>query len=218
MTEIDVILENYQLKMRGRGFTEDTKTNYMSYFKKFIYRFNGAIVNLPLLDIEKYIDSLNLTNENTQGVCICAIRFYYTNVLGRKEELYKITRAKKRERLHDLLSLDEVVRILRAIKNPKQRAIVQLLYSCALRNSEARHAMTNHIDWQASRFKVVGGKGKKDRYVKIPPGTLNILKAYCEKNFYELDKPQILFRGQKQGEYYSSRSLQVVVENATKAA
>jgi len=139
-------------------------------------------------------------------------------VLGRKQELYKITRAKKRERLHDLLSLEEVVNLLRAIKNIKQRALVQLLYSCALRNREARQLLTTHIDWTASRLKVVGGKGKKDRYVKIPTGTINILKQYCDKCFYEMNKPQILFRGDKPNEFYSSRSLQLVIKRAARAS
>lgn len=218
MTITEQILDKYSEKMRLRGFTADTKKNYLYYFTQLVRRFGERVAELPVSEIESYIDSLNIENENTQGVLICAIRFYYIDVLGRKEKLYKITRAKKRERLHDLLSLEEVVCLLRAIKNPKQRAMVQLLYSCALRNSEARHAMTNQVDWKSSRFKVVGGKGKKDRYVKIPVGTLNILKTYCEKYFYDFDRPQLLFRGQKQGEYYSARSLQAVVENAAKVA
>jgi len=212
------IIDKYTEKMRLRGFTEDTKTNYLSYFKAFVAHFGIRVNELPVSEIECYIDSLDITNENTQGVLICAIRFYYINVLGRKEELYKITRAKKRVRLHDLFSLDEIVRLLRSISNPKQRALVQVLYSCALRNREARQLMTNHIDWQASRLKVVGGKGKKDRYVPIPKGTLNILKQFCDKFFYDIDKPQILFRGDKPGEFYSSRSLQLIIGRAARKA
>lgn len=218
MNVSEEILDHYQRKMRLRGFTQDTKQNYLYYFRQFVRAFAGAVRDLPVSEIEKYIDAQNIANENTQGVLICSIRFYYVSVLGRKEELYNITRAKKRERLHDLLSLDEVVRLLRTIENIKQRALVQVLYSCALRNREARQLLTSHIDWVASRLKVVGGKGKKDRYVPIPPGTLNVLKQYCDKHFYELSKPQILFRGENPNEFYSSGSLQKVVKRAALAA
>ena len=98
-------------------------------------------------------------------------------------------------------------------KNIKHKCIIALIYSCGLRRSEALNMKINDLDSSRMMIKIIGAKGKKDRYVQFPEGILPMLRAY-----YKEFKPKIwLFEGQKGGPY-SGESILKVIKGAAKAA
>lgn len=75
-----------------------------------------------------------------------------------------IRRPRAERRLPTVLGRGEVERIIRAVTNPKHRALLMLIYSAGLRVSEAVRLRPGDIDPERRLLFVRGGKGRKDRY------------------------------------------------------
>ncbi|MEC0234884.1 tyrosine-type recombinase/integrase [Paenibacillus kribbensis] len=84
---------------------------------------------------------------------ISALKFYFRPVLKQLESAVYV-RLKKESRLSDPLSLNEVMRLLKAVKNPKHRAILYLTYASGLRVSEVVRLRPEDCDRERKVLKV----------------------------------------------------------------
>ncbi len=109
------------------------------------------------------------------------MKFYYEKVLGGERKYYAIERPKKEYILPDILSKDEVAKMIKLTKNIKHKCLLAVLYSAGLRRSEAIKLKPNDIDSDRMLIKVRGGKGKKDRYVQLAKSTLELWSEYAER-------------------------------------
>jgi integrase/recombinase XerD len=103
-----------------------------------------------------------------------------------------------------VLSQDEVARFLAAVGNPKHRMVLTVCYATGLRISEAVRLTPAAIDSKRMVIRVEQGKGRKDRYVMLPPKLLDMLRNYWDKT-----RPpgQWLFPGRWAGEPISPLSI-----------
>ncbi|MDR5865161.1 tyrosine-type recombinase/integrase, partial [Halomonas campisalis] len=85
---------------------------------------------------------------------------------------------KKPQRIPELLTRDEVRRILTACHNPKHRMMLELCYGCGLRVSEVCRLRVSDIDGQRGQLRVAQGKGAKDRMVVLPATLLDRLRDH----------------------------------------
>ena len=86
-------------------------------------------------------------------------------------------------------------------------------YAGGLRVSEIIHLRVTDIDSKRMMIHIHGAKGKKDRMVPLSKKLLETLREY-----YQLYKPrEFIFEGQN-GAQYSTRSAQLVIQAAKKAA
>ena len=108
----------------------------------------------------------------------CALAFFYHVVLNKTDEQFeRLPCAKAPKRLPTVLSADEVRRLLSVVEHmPKHRALVMVLYGAGLRISEAVHLRCADIDSARMFIHVRGGKGDKDRLVKLSPQLLEALR------------------------------------------
>lgn len=118
-----------------------------------------------------------------------------------------IDRPRKEMFLPEVLSQEEVVKILNATENQKHKAILMTIYSAGLRISEAINLRIKDIDSGRMQIRVEQGKGKKDRYTLLSEKTLDTLRKYFVKY-----KPKIwIFEGLS-GEQYSTSSIQAILK------
>ena len=81
------------------------------------------------------------------------------------------------DRLPEVLSAEEVFRLLEALTSPKYRVFFTTVYAAGLRFGEAAKLETGNID--AARGVIrIRGKGNKERLVMLSPKLLSILRAY----------------------------------------
>jgi site-specific recombinase XerD len=121
---------------------------------------------------------------------------------------------KKEKKLPNILSFQDVTKILGALKNEKHRTILFLVYSAGLRVGEVVKLTSQDIDSQRMLIHVVQGKGRKDRYTVLSEIALEQLRKY-----YKLYKPEKwLFPGQNEKEYLTVRTVERIFENACTAA
>lgn len=75
----------------------------------------------------------------------------------------------------EVLSEDEVKRLLSSVQNLKHRCILMLIYSTGLRLSESVNVRLDDMLLDRKQIFIKGGKGKKDRYVILSAKLLDHL-------------------------------------------
>ncbi len=204
--------------LKQKRYSSSTLKTYVAYFKDFLHYFSernpeeisGEEINAYLLELITQWDIT--TSEQNQR--INAIKFYFEKVLRKARQVYEIERPRKEKILPDVLSKDEVGAILKATENLKHKTLLSTIYSCGLRRGELINLRVDDVDSKRMMIKISGAKGKKDRYVQLSEGLLNLLRQY-----YTEYKPGLwLFEGQKGGQYTASSIANVLKVAAEKAA
>ena len=81
-------------------------------------------------------------------------------------------------KLPDILSAQEVERIIKGVSNIKHRTLLMVIYGAGLRVSEAVNLRMNDIDRDRMTLHIRCAKGGKDRYVILSPVVYQALRAY----------------------------------------
>lgn len=201
----------YMDKLLQKRYSENTIKSYKIYMQDYATAMqNRSLKDITTEEINQYI--LGLIKEKNisisqQNIRINAIKFYYEKVLGRGRKVYQIDRPRKERSLPDVLSKAEIKLMLQT-QNVKHKCIIALIYSCGLRRSEAVNLEIKDIISERMVIKIVGAKGKKDRYVQLSPGLLELMRGY----YLKYKPKKWLFEGQTGGQY-SAESVFRVVKN-----
>ena len=204
-----VLPEGYLELLEQKRYSPSTVKTYRAYFSDFMeYHKGRSIDRLKVADINKYI--LYLVNEkkisvSQQNMRINAIKFYYEQVKGGKRQYYGgITRAKEYKTVPEVLSRDEVKRILSRLTNQKHHCMISLIYSAGLRRSELLNLTPQDIVSERMLVRIMG-KGKKCRYSLLSEKVLHELRGYFreyrpKKWLFEGDTPRRAILGKRIGE------------------
>jgi site-specific recombinase XerD len=111
-----------------------------------------------------------------QGVSICTrnrtmtgVVFLFRVTLRRPEIADQIQYVAEPQKIPLVLSPEEVRRLLGAAPGFKYRLLLSLTYGCGLRASEVVSLRVCDIDSAQMVIRIEQGKGRKDRYVMLPP-------------------------------------------------
>ncbi|PCL95015.1 tyrosine-type recombinase/integrase [Paenibacillus lautus] len=138
---------------------------------------------------------------------LSAIKFYAQKVLLH-EETVSYVRPKKEKKLPNVLSMNEVMLILKALHNVKYRAILYLTYSLGLRVGEVVRLKTQDIDFERKTLRVSQGKGQKDRLMLLSDTAMDIVQPYLQQ-----EKPEKwMFPGLHPERHITERTVQKVFE------
>lgn len=210
--------EGYLELLEQKRYSPSTIKTYRAYFSDFMEYHKGRNINrLKVADINRYI--LYLVNEkkisvSQQNMRINAIKFYYEQVKGGKRQYYGgITRAKEYKTVPEVLSKNEIKRILDQLSNIKHHCMISLVYSAGLRRSELLNLTPKDINSETMSVRIMG-KGKKCRYSLLSPKLLEELRLY----FREYRPKKWLFEGETPGEQYSASALVKVLKEAAQRA
>ncbi|MDR0909707.1 MAG: tyrosine-type recombinase/integrase, partial [Spirochaetaceae bacterium] len=124
--------------MRLRKYSNATIKLYLHFNRDFVIKTGIQPEIAQRQDIERYILILEESGDTASTInsAISALKFYYGAVL--KSNIADIPkRPKKEKRLPDVLSKNEVRKILTAADNIKHKLLLTLVYSAGLRVSEA---------------------------------------------------------------------------------
>lgn len=210
--------EGYLELLERKRYSPSTIKTYRAYFSDFMEYHKGRNIDrLKVADINKYI--LYLVNEkkisvSQQNMRINAIKFYYEQVKGGQRQYYGgITCAKEYKSLPEVLSRNEVARILACLSNRKHRCMISLIYSAGLRRSELLNLTPKDIISERMLVRIMG-KGRKCRYSLLSEKLLKELREY----FKEYRPQKWLFEGETPGEQYSASALVKILKEAASRA
>lgn len=170
-------------ELRLRGYSERTVESYVGQVKRFAKHYMRPPEELGAEEIRAYL--LHITVEEklasaTVNQAIFALRFFYTQLLGREWTEKFVCQRIKRRKLRAVLSEAEVVRLMSATSNLKHRAMVMTLYATGLRLNELLAVRLQDLDTESMRLRVVAAKGGRERFVMLSERLLGVLRDYIE--------------------------------------
>jgi site-specific recombinase XerD len=156
-----------------------------------------------------------------QGISICTrnrtmtgIAFLFRVTLRRPEIADGIEYIAEPQKIPLVLSPEEVRRLIAAAPGFKYRLLLSLTYGCGLRASEVVSLKVSDIDSAQMVIRIEQGKGRKDRYVMLPPALLDMLRQW-----WQAARPQgWLFPGRPPVNPLTYRQLNRIFHLAAEAA
>lgn len=138
----------------------------------------ARITEEELRDYFLYLKNVKHYSRAASTIALCGITFFYEHTLKQPWTTLTLVRAPREQKLPVILSPDEVHTILAHVKLLRYRVCLTPIYSCGLRLQEGTHLQGPDIDSARMLVHVRCGKGAKDRYVPLPPRTLEGLRHY----------------------------------------
>ncbi|POR27089.1 MULTISPECIES: site-specific tyrosine recombinase/integron integrase [Paenibacillus] len=195
----------------ARGYSSKTIKAYISQTERFFARLQGTEASINDATVQKYALALLEKGLSHAYVnqAISALKFYFRHVLKQPKSAAYV-RPKKESKLPDVLSLNEVMRLLKAVENLKHKAILYLTYTSGLRVSEVVRLRLEDCDRERKVLKVRQGKGRKDRQTLLSEAAFAVVEQYIGGE----QPADWLFPGQREGRHLTERSAQKVFEKA----
>ncbi len=166
-----------------RDFSPRTRQVYLFAVDKFQAHFGKPLQKLGEKHIQEYLRHLIHDRELSQSYVsqsYSALKLLYETCLGRRWNIERIPRSKKRKRLPVVLTQTEIQTVLAAAPNLKYRTIFTTVYSAGLRTSEVARLKLSDIQSNSvpMKIRVDQGKGGKDRFTLLAHTTLLLLREY----------------------------------------
>ena len=205
--------------MQLRGYAEHTQEVYGRVVGKFLNYSGKSIEALDEHDVRNYVlhlmdSSLSKRSINTYQA---AIRFFFGVTLNRSMNYLQMPRIKEDQTLPEILSREEMARLLERCENSKHRAMFALAYGSGLRVSEICALRVQDIDSKQMRIFIRGSKGNKDRYTILSRQCLGFLRDYW-RNFRPNHPDGLLFPGCKNVSHITDRAINQALKKWLTAA
>ena len=168
-------------ELERRNYAPSTIRAYIRTVEHFAQHFRCSPDRLGTEHIRQYQAAMFRTWKlapNTVTQRLAALRFLYIQVLKRGWSVAETPYPKKVLHLPQILSQQEVARLIDATETPFQRILVMTLYATGARRAEVAHLKVSDIDSQRMVVHIRGGKGRKDRDVMLSPALLEALRSY----------------------------------------
>ncbi len=183
MTQEEVT-EKVRFYVKLRGLSKNTEEEYVTKARAFQKHFGKPATELGLADIQNYLYYL-LTERKLCAGSIntynSGLRFLYQIVLDRPLETTKIPCHKKSRSIPDILTREEVGKLLQATKGLRDKALLATIYGAGLRISEAVSLKVSDIDSANMQLFIRNGKGGKDRFAILSDTNLILLRSYWKE-------------------------------------
>jgi integrase/recombinase XerD len=207
-------IQKFNYWLASKRYSENTIKRYTEALRCFLLFYTqkpiSEITNEDIIIFNNEYILKNNLSVSYQNQIVNAIKLFFRTIQDKKIEVESIHRPKRTKNLPNVLSKQEVKKILEAHDNLKHRTMLCLIYSCGLRCGELLAMQPHHVDSQRNIILLKNAKGKKDRIVPLSPKILSLLREY-----YKIYQPTVfLFEGRYKGEAYDARSLQNVLKLA----
>ncbi len=167
------------LKLTGKS--ERTVQSYCRNLRKLSEHLGHDLNQAAEEDIRKYllfITEQKKWSSSTVNVALQAFKLYYRLTCPRDWSILKLARVKVEQKLPVVISIGEVVTLLKLIEKPSMQCFFTVVYHLGLRLNEALHLQISDIDSKRMMVHIHRGKGAKDRTIPLPDVTLDVLRKY----------------------------------------
>lgn len=190
-TELSVVNESWKYDLQDfltsktlEGKTDETLERYRYELVRLLQYLNKATNDILPSDISKYMQAYKrirkVSNSTLQGMRSCYSSFFrwcHDNDRIDKNPMMQVEKIKVPKIIREPYSDEEREKLFRSAKNIRDKAIIEVLYSTAVRVSELVKLDIKDINWN-TRGVIVYGKGDKERTVYLNDRATMYLKEY----------------------------------------
>lgn len=193
----------------------------ISQYEACIYNFLVWYGDKPILQID--IQAVNAYNHeafiikkksrSAQNIWINALKLFLQKNENIALDVSAVERPRKESYIPQILSVEEIKKVISSYCNLKHKAIIFTIYACGMRRAEVLDLKLSDIDSNRGVIRIRQSKGAKDRDLPLPQNLLPLLRTY----YTEYKPKTYLFEGAK-GQKYSPSSLRKVLLNGVQKA
>jgi integrase/recombinase XerD len=168
-------------ELQRRNLSERTAESYLRAVEEFSRFHNRTPDQLGPEEIRRYQAHLFIDRKlDANTVCqhLSALRFFFIKTLKRRWTVEETPYPKRAIRLPDVLSREEVERLIDSADSPLHRVWLLTLYATGMRREELVQLKVENIDSARMLIHIQQGKGKQDRDVMLSPRLLDELRGY----------------------------------------
>ena len=208
--------------MAIRGLRADTQHDYIRFVRSFTAFLRRSPDTATAEDIRRFqaYQAESGVQPPTINSSVSALRFFFTVTLDRPDLSRRLVLVRHPRKLPDVLSVEEVGRLLEAAPGLKYKAALGTAYGAGLRVSEVATLKVDDIDSTRMLMRVEQGKGRKDRNAMLSPQLLELLRLWWREGKRRNVMPPHgwLFPGRSVAEPVSTRQINRAVHEAAEAA
>lgn len=185
----DRILEDYTYHLRmERAMSANTVVSYRSDVEKFLAHCPAAPADVNSEYIIDYLQSRDDVSKRSQARILSSLRSFFCWMVleGMMQDnpCDRVESPKLGRYLPDVLSVEEIGTLISAVdisgwQGLRDRAILEVLYGCGLRVSEAVGLRISGLYFEDGFVRIIG-KGDKERLVPMGDMAAEALKEYLE--------------------------------------
>lgn len=183
------LLKDYEAYLKiERAMSRNTVASYCSDIEKFMAYVDCSPELLTSEDIEAYLQSRSLISKRSQARILSSIRSFFgwlvLEGVMTDNPCDLVDFPKLGRYLPDVLSIEEVEAIIKSVdtsswQGMRNRAVLEILYGCGLRVSEAVSLKISCLYFDEGFIRVIG-KGDKERLVPVGEMAADAVNAYLE--------------------------------------
>jgi site-specific recombinase XerD len=208
--------------MAVRGLREHTQHDYIRFVRDFASFLGRPPDTATAEDIRRFQvhQAESGVQPPTVNCSVSALRFFFTVTLDRPDLSRRLVLVRHPCKLPDVLSVEEVGRLLEAAPGLKYKAALGTAYGAGLRVSEVAALKVDDIDSTRMLIRVEQGKGRKDRNAMLSPQLLELLRLWWREGKRRNVMPPHgwLFPGRSAVEPVSTRQINRAVHEAAEGA
>jgi integrase/recombinase XerD len=214
--EYDQVYKSYEDYMLLKNYSSFTISAYLSNYRRYHQwcMENSAQEEYKQETVKEYLvyRVRQGAKWQTMNNIYSAMRKLFREVLNLEWSFKKLPRARKERHLPELISRQEVLRLIQACEHLKHQALLVTLYATGMRAGELSRLKLGDIDGDRLQMRIRKGKGAKDRYIIIPAELIQYLRVY-----YKVYRPQqYLFNGKRKGDCLAVGSMRWPIRQAKK--
>jgi integrase/recombinase XerD len=175
----DSLYQQHVKALKRQGKAKATVDAYSRAVRRIAEYFGRCPDRLTVEDLKDYFSSLVQSHSwSTVKLDRNGLQFFYKHVLNKQWGWVDIVKPPQVRSLPDILTPDELARIINSARELRYQVYILTTYSMGLRLGEALNLKVGDIDAKQHRVHIRNGKGRKDRYVTLPDLTLYALRKY----------------------------------------
>ena len=191
---------NYYLRIE-RTMSQNTVASYCSDVERFLEFYTGPLHALSPVDVETYLASRTQLSKRSQARVLSSLRSFFKWLVIEGElkdnPCDKVDGPKLGLHMPDVLSVEEIFSVIDVVDTSswtglRDKALLEVLYGCGLRVSEAVGLKTNSL-YLKEGFVRITGKGNKERLVPIGEAAISALNEYFESRPLEFSGKEYVF-------------------------
>ncbi len=165
-----------------KGYVQATQKLYYQAAEELMTHFGRDAAALTREELRAYVAKLEqeLSKSRFRDT-IHGLLFLYRRTLGRAELVSFIALPKKHSATPVVLSVKEVDRLIKAIRDERLQALAMVIYGAGLRVTEACALEIRDIDGERGVIQIRHGKGNVAREAKLSPVLYEWLRSYWSR-------------------------------------
>jgi len=191
-------IAKFQQFVELKDYRPPTKKEYVRYVRKLAEHFGADPLSLSEDQLRAYFLFLRQDKHYTRSPMKAAkfsLRSFFVDCHGRRDwTVFREVRIAEPLILPVVLAREEVASVLGAVRQPRLRVCLELIYHCGLRVGEAVRVEVRDLHESRSqqpRLHVRCGKGGGDRFVPMSPAMVERLRQWWQQHRH----PRWLFPG-----------------------